>query len=553
MPSRRIVLELFTAAAAGAAATVAPPQDCFEHPNVSYVLDAGMQGERFFDFWDFNTQDMNNGASEFVDSDTAVKDGLAQAFPTHTIVRTGLKDWFHKRKSVKLNTKGKWERFLMTMHFTHVPFGHGVWPSFWTDGDDWPNNGELDLLEWANIDANKVSFHTGGGPNRCKLDAATLNKPGCPQFPDVNGGGYDCHTDYWTKPKMLGCGPYSTQAPRFNGEQWSQNPGVVAAQFTDAFIKVFYIPEAEMPSDLSEGVPNPDAWDKWILSYYPFSASERAVPGSCPNRPFGPQKLVLSIELCGDWAGKTFDVPGQCVNREYPADDDCCTQYMWDGANDDYLHQRAFFNISWLKVYSEGGAPQPTPQPSPKPTPPTPQPTPQPTPGPTPPTPKPTPGPTPAPPSGPCKFKEDTDFDGGDIGVAATSTPEACCAACAAESACAVGVYYQSQCYLKDATSIEAPKGQGPGRVACSGGHNSAKCTCAEDTDYDGGDIGAFDAKDPGECCQGCAAVSNCSVGVQYSGRCYMKDSRAKAVPAQKGRAACRSSDALSGGDTFVI
>ena len=52
---------------------------------------------------------------------------------------------------------------------------------------------------------------------------------------------------------------------------------MIAAEWTRDFIKVFYFPEAEIPADLVAGeAPQPDTWDRWILSYYPFAASEKA-------------------------------------------------------------------------------------------------------------------------------------------------------------------------------------------------------------------------------------------------------------------------------------
>ena len=45
-----------------------------------------------------------------------------------------------------------------------MPTGPGTWPSFWMYGDDWPNNGELDVLEGIDgLPYNSISGHTGEG------------------------------------------------------------------------------------------------------------------------------------------------------------------------------------------------------------------------------------------------------------------------------------------------------------------------------------------------------------------------------------------------------
>lgn len=312
------------------------------------------QGKSFFDQWEFDTADHNNGAVEYVTRDQAGP--LAQAFSTHAVIRTGEKSSSSslKRQSVKLLSKKKYTHFLTAMRFSHTPFGHGVWPSFWTTGDNWPNEGELDILEYAGEDAAKMSFHTGTGANKCKLDQALLNKPGCPAFPDQNGMGYNCETDY---PAKLGCAPFRDGVQRFTGEEWAQNPGVIAAEYTDAYIKVFWFPESQIPGDFASDAPQPDTWDKWIVSYYPFADSQASSPGSCAA-PLGAQQIILQIELCGDWASKVFGHPTKATCQDKDASDagDCCTQFIMDSANDKYLHERAHFNISWVKVYTDASA-----------------------------------------------------------------------------------------------------------------------------------------------------------------------------------------------------
>jgi beta-glucanase (GH16 family) len=47
-----------------------------------------------------------------------------------------------------------------------TPAGTGMWPAFWSDGQSWPNDGEIDVLEAYGTDASS-SYHyhyPGGGP-----------------------------------------------------------------------------------------------------------------------------------------------------------------------------------------------------------------------------------------------------------------------------------------------------------------------------------------------------------------------------------------------------
>jgi len=342
---------------------------CFDYSQQNYSLAWAAQGTTFFDDWNFGEQDYTNGAVRYVGRDEAIKDTLTQAFGNHAIVRPGSiesdKDGI-RRKSIRLNTKKEFTYFLVAMKYSHAPFGCGVWPAFWTNGADgnWPVSGELDIFEYWNNARSEVSFHTSiSKVDGCKLDRAQLNKKGCPHFEDVNKDlrPYDCQTNYNAFPPRLGCAPSRSKDDRKTGEEYSNNPGVMAAEWTKEFIKVFYIPEAEIPEDLESGAPKPNTWDKYVISYYPFAASEKANPGSCNLTGKGvssAQSFVLNIELCGGRGSLEFPFMcngvSTCRNKQYAGPGDCCTQYMTDDKKSaEALAKNAFFNISYIKVWQQ--------------------------------------------------------------------------------------------------------------------------------------------------------------------------------------------------------
>ena len=265
-----------------------------------------------------------------------------------------------KRRSARLQSNQSWTYFLLAVHLTHVPVGCGIWPALWTHSHDysrgpWPNSGELDILEYGNNLGGKVSLHVGEA-NQCTLAPEAVNVCAAEgfTFADLNQGsanicwddcetaadgvcddggpnaagtcewGHDssdcgcrslssaeygvCYTDYSAAeeflPMELGCAPMKN-GMQLTGDSWNhQLPGVLAAEWTADFVKVFYIPDAQLPDDLKNDAPEPDTWDQWVISYYPFSASEAARPGTCPNPEsvMGAQHLILNIGLCGDWA-----------------------------------------------------------------------------------------------------------------------------------------------------------------------------------------------------------------------------------------------------------
>jgi len=322
------------------------------------------RGQGFFDSWNFLEWDANNGAAEYLNREQSFAERVVQADDTHSILRVGGRGAHLKRKTVKIQTQKSWKYFLAAIRLTHVPFGCGLWPAFWTRDSSmsWPNGGELDILEYANDIPSQTSLHVGE-PNRCQLDAVETSGPGCPAMPDMNHMDYDCVTRY---PDRLGCGP--NKLPLQSPAEWNQHPVTFVVEWTEDFIKIWRIPDYALPADLTDNWPQPNEWDRWLTSYYPLRRSGDKCPN--PENVMAPQHLVLNIGLCGDWSGKIWDKSPTCLGLNSPAqgcravdplkddgnmENDCCTQYVWDAdgshGTDAFLQEHGFFNISWVKVF----------------------------------------------------------------------------------------------------------------------------------------------------------------------------------------------------------
>lgn len=524
--------------------------NCYEVAPSSqhYQLKWEAKGHNFFDDLTFATSSQTGGTAVYLDKTAALNAGIIKTTKSHAYMRVG--DAFNtntgpKRHSVKVSTRHRYKHFLSVLRYKKTPFGLGVWPAFWLNGAaPWPENGEVDVLEYAGHAGQQVSVHTKNS-NHCKLSPDLVQK--CGEMEDANKMDYDCYTDY---PKgRLGCAP-TTYAGRREPEYWSSNPGALAVEWTERFMKVFYFEDYAIPDDVDTDTPRPETWDeKWVIAYFPFAGSNEKHPGWCPNPAdvLGPQKIILNIELCGDWGGGQWSPKsadpfasewkgkrdrGECVaGRTYSRKpDDCCGNYIGQSKMNDYLRNNSYWDIRYLKIFqlTSGPAPAPTPSTTPRR--------------------RHAPAPTPV---GTCTdtWLQDTDCSGADLLNKAVKDTNDCCELCSKTPGCGAFTHNvwdghkDATCYLKKSCT-ETQKGSKRGCISgvpmqlaptpppppptppgmCGGGY-------FETTDCEGADIKdkAMDNEDG--CCEWCSQTPGCTAFTQNmvdghgSPHCYLKKS----------------------------
>lgn len=323
-----------------------------------YKLAWSAQGETFFDDWQFINKSETRGAEWYLNKSEAFFEGVVHASSAGAILRVGEQVQPFKRRSVMLHSAQAWRPdvgFIVAMKYKHVPYGPGIWPAFWMVNSDiqWPKGGELDILEYANDESNKVAFHTD---RACKLNVQKLRR--CARKirqidPKMI---VSCYTNYSSN--QLGCMPPQV---RKDGEWYAKNPGVIALLWDASGITSFHIPEAEIPADLESNAPKPNTWkDAWRMAFMPFDAE------TCSDIA-RPQEIVLNIAICGDWAGNSWFACEECKATGYLPDycipghvtepaTDCCTLYISNPSAEEALKSKAFFDIDYIKVFEPEGS-----------------------------------------------------------------------------------------------------------------------------------------------------------------------------------------------------
>lgn len=121
--------------------------------------------------------------------------------------------------------------------------------SSWMLGSNWPNNGEIDIIEGVNDQvSNQMTLHTSSGCTIANTGfSGTLETTNC----DIKAPGQSANS---------GCviGDPSTQSygSGFN----AAGGGVYATEWTGSAINMWFWPRSRIPADITRGSPNPAGW-----------------------------------------------------------------------------------------------------------------------------------------------------------------------------------------------------------------------------------------------------------------------------------------------------
>ncbi|KAH8822653.1 laminarinase [Flagelloscypha sp. PMI_526] len=278
----------------------------------SYSRDQQIVGTTFNSAFEYEAiADPTNGRVQYVDKSTAQSLNLTYASGSTFILRadhtTVLSSSGAGRKSVRMRTLKQYSTHVAVFNIRHMPQGCGTWPAVWeTDEANWPNKGEIDILEGVNdVSPNQATLHTTSG---CTMPASRT-ETGTPQQNDCN----------WAVNSNAGCGVRLTGESNTYGPGFNNNGGgFYAVERTNSFIKGSSV--------------NTDNWGT-PSAYFPNT--------SC-NFPsfFGPNNIIINLTLCGDWAGATFNGDG-CSGT--------CVDYV---NNNPSAFTNAYFDFASINIYT---------------------------------------------------------------------------------------------------------------------------------------------------------------------------------------------------------
>lgn len=201
-------------------------------------------------------------------------------------------------------------------------------------GPNWPNGGEIDILEGVNEQTNNgMTLHTGPdckiGPDT-SIFAGEITTPNCDVKAEDQSKNAGCSIEHPSK------NSYGTGLNKIGG-------GVYATQWTAESISVWYFPRDSIPKDVLGEAPNPDGWGIPAAKFM----------GGCDiENMFKEQQIIFNTAFCGDWAGGVWE-SGSCAKKA-----PTCDEYVQKNPE---AFKEAYWTINALKVYQDNGNDTPVP------------------------------------------------------------------------------------------------------------------------------------------------------------------------------------------------
>ncbi|KFY38681.1 hypothetical protein V494_04266 [Pseudogymnoascus sp. VKM F-4513 (FW-928)] len=282
----------------------------------------------FAEFEIQNATDPSSGFVDYVDAATAKALSLAGIRNNNQIylgADSTTPNAIAGRQSVRVESTDAYSKGLFIADIAHMPANScGVWPAYWTSGPDWPNSGEIDIIEAINLQKTPIiTLHSGKDcvvANTGSAAGSVLTEANC------NSDGGDS-----------GCSQSTTDTQAYGDGFNAVKGGVYATRLTTSGIAIWFFPRAGIPADITAGTPDPTTWGVPLVNFVDAGGCDIASH-------FKSNRFIFNINFCG-WAGNTWSSYPQCSAAAAT-----CKEYV---AQNPEAFKDAYWLINSLKVYSE--------------------------------------------------------------------------------------------------------------------------------------------------------------------------------------------------------
>ncbi|KAF8665074.1 hypothetical protein AX16_000542 [Volvariella volvacea WC 439] len=297
------------------------------------------EGQDFFNGWSFFTDsDPTHGTVQYVDEATARRNSMLEVNSAgNAVMRVDTTPRVSgNRQSVRITTFTTFNGpTIFILDAVHMPTGCGTWPAFWTNGPNWPNGGEIDIVEGVHdYTNNQATLHTSMG---CRLPSSNSDEL---RMTGTVIHGTDCAVDTTDN---QGCGIRARSSNSFGSGFNANGGGVYAMKWDETGIAVYFFPAGQVPVDIQTETPLPDTWGRPMARFPPDQCN--------PQQFFHDQHAIINTSLCGDWAGGVWNdagIPGQEQSCAQRTGFSTCEEYV---RNNGDAFRDAYWEIGSVKVY----------------------------------------------------------------------------------------------------------------------------------------------------------------------------------------------------------
>ncbi|KAK7462817.1 hypothetical protein VKT23_007396 [Stygiomarasmius scandens] len=293
----------------------------------SYSQTSSHQGTQFLDTFTWQAiADPTHGRVRYVDQTSALNQNLTFASGDHFILRS---DFTNKldpngagRDSVRIQSNHQYTTAVMVFNIRHMPQGCGTWPAVWTLGANWPNQGEVDILEGVNDQgSNAATLHTSSG---CTMPASRS------QTGTSLASNCDANVN-----SNSGCGVRFSDSRSYGPTFNANGGGWYAMERRNTGIKVWFWSrnDGSVPAEVRNGATTINT-SNWGTPSASFPSTNCDIASK-----FGPHHIVINLTFCGDFAGAVYGQSG-CPST--------CNDFV---NNNPGAFNNAFFDFQWLKIY----------------------------------------------------------------------------------------------------------------------------------------------------------------------------------------------------------
>ncbi|EIW71075.1 hypothetical protein M231_03526 [Tremella mesenterica] len=305
----------------------------------TYPLIESWSGNGFMNGFKYPVETYDNTTNGDVFWATAANTSLIYVTSAGTVVlkvdNTTVVPYNEKRYTPKLLSKTQYAAgTVFVMDLIHMPYGCSVWPALWTQGNDWPKGGEIDIMEGINQQTtNQIALHT---------NTSTCTQSSSTSFSGTAGWN-DCSIE---TNNDSGCIVNDTRTDSYGAAFAQAGGGVFIAEFSDDAISVWFLTRSDVPSNLSVSSNSIDTSTLGEAAAI-YSSSTCSISNN-----FSPQTLTIDITLCGAWAGLASVLEQTCPPLSGTAT--CYTTYV---INQDpgTTYANAYFEFNYINIFSSSG------------------------------------------------------------------------------------------------------------------------------------------------------------------------------------------------------